>query len=295
VDDTLYDVGTGFTAHRNGEGAQRFMVEELNFPSLEAAKLVRDEYFERYHSTSKALAVAEDEGRFPEPKTPLLPEQGRERRFYASDLSNYWAAHLDFTILGKPDPDLIQMFESLQNDCGLQLVAFSNGPRTYVKRALKEMALDNFFAEDRLFAVDDVLPHCKPEPEAFELILKSLNGVKPEECIMVEDSMKNTRAAKALGLKTVLIAGRGRLRPTSGGGGDGGGGGGGGDGDGGGGGGGDGAENTKALEAEATKPGDAPMKDDPAVDVCVEVCSEMRQALPGLWHDPPVFKTAPIN
>jgi putative hydrolase of the HAD superfamily len=249
------------------------MVEELNFPSLEAAKLVRDEYFERYHSTSKALAVAEDEGRFPEPEMPLLPEQGRERRFYASDLSNYWAAHLDFTILGKPDPDLIQMFESLQNDCGLQLVAFSNGPRTYVKRALKEMALDKYFAEDRLFAVDDVLPHCKPEPEAFELILKSLNGVKPEECIMVEDSMKNTRAAKALGLKTVLIAGRGRLRPTSGG----------------------GAESTKALEAEATKHGDAPIKDDPAVDVCVEVCSEMRQALPGLWHDPPVFKTAPIN
>eukprot|EP00978_Attheya_sp_CCMP212_P017494 scaffold46638_cov42-Attheya_sp.AAC.1 len=277
VDDTLYDVGTGFTAHRNGEGAQRFMVEELNFPSLEAAKLVRDEYFERYHSTSKALTVAEDEGRFPEPKTPL-PE-GQQRRFYASDLSNFWAAHLDFTILGKPDPDLIQMLESLQNDCGLQLVAFSNGPRTYVKRALKEMALDQYFAEDRLFAVDDVLPYCKPEPEAFELILKSLNGVKPEECIMVEDSMKNTRAAKALGLKTVLIAGRGRLRPNT-------------SSDVGGGG---GAENTKALEAEATKPGDAPMKDDPAVDVCVEVCSEMRQALPGLWHDPPVFKTAPIN
>jgi putative hydrolase of the HAD superfamily len=271
VDDTLYDVGTGFTAHRNGAGAQRFMVEELNFPSLGAAKLVRDEYFELYHSTSKALAVAEDEGRFPEPKTPL-PE-GQTRRFYASDLSNWWAAHLDFTILGKPDPDLIQMLDSLQNECGLQLVAFSNGPRTYVKRALKEMALDKYFAEDRLFAVDDVLPHCKPEPEAFELILKSLNGVKPEECIMVEDSMKNTRAAKALGLKTVLIAGRGRLRPINGG----------------------EAESTKALEAEATKPGDAPIKDDPAVDVCVEVCSEMRQALPGLWHDPPVFKTAPVH
>ena len=32
VDDTLYDVGTGFTAHRNGEIVQKFMVDELNFP-----------------------------------------------------------------------------------------------------------------------------------------------------------------------------------------------------------------------------------------------------------------------
>ena len=31
VDDTLYDVGTSFTAHRNGFGAQSFMVKKLGF------------------------------------------------------------------------------------------------------------------------------------------------------------------------------------------------------------------------------------------------------------------------
>jgi len=35
------------------------MVERLNFPDLDTAKRVRDEYFERYHATAKALTVAE--------------------------------------------------------------------------------------------------------------------------------------------------------------------------------------------------------------------------------------------
>jgi len=62
VDDTLYDVGTGFTAHRNSDGVTSFMVEKLNFPDKAAAKVVRDEYFSRYHSTAKGLAIAEKEG-----------------------------------------------------------------------------------------------------------------------------------------------------------------------------------------------------------------------------------------
>ena len=65
VDDTLYDVGSGFTAHRNGGAVQQFMVDRYGFPSLEAAKHVRDEYFAKYHATGKALSVAQEEGRFP--------------------------------------------------------------------------------------------------------------------------------------------------------------------------------------------------------------------------------------
>ena len=53
VDDTLYDVGTGFTAHRNTEGATSFMVDKLHFSSKAEAQLVRDEYFKIYHSTAK--------------------------------------------------------------------------------------------------------------------------------------------------------------------------------------------------------------------------------------------------
>ena len=115
-----------------------------------------------------------------------------------------------------------------------------------------------------VFAVDDVLPACKPEPEAFEKIFKKLGGdTKPHECVMVEDSMKNIRVAKALGMRTVLIAGKGRLT----GGGIGGGG----------------------SAAEETKPGDAPDSTDPAVDVAVEIAADMKDAIPGLWNRESVF------
>ncbi|KAL7517570.1 hypothetical protein ACHAWX_002489, partial [Stephanocyclus meneghinianus] len=127
VDDTLYDVGTGFTAHRNTDGATAFMVDKLHFHSKEEAQILRNEYFTKYHSTAK-------------------------------------------------------------------------------------------------------------------LVLEKV-GVLPEECIMVEDSMKNIRVAKSLGMKTILVVGKGRKR-----------------------------ENriaeylARADDAEATKAGDIPDETDPAVD-----------------------------
>eukprot|EP00966_Prymnesium_polylepis_P160150 3702300-Prymnesium_polylepis.1 len=71
--------------------------------------------------------------------------------------------------------------------------------------------------------------------------------------------MKNIRAAKALGMRTVLVSGLGV--------GD-------------------------AAAGEATKAGDAPQVDDPAVDVTIRGCGELRAALPGLWQQPATFAAA---
>lgn len=252
VDDTLYDVGSGFTAHRNGFGAQSFMVEKLGFDSYEQAKELRDEYFERYHSTAKALTVAQQEGRLPNGIV-----------FDPQDLAEYWATSLDFTILkDSVDPNLLQDLQ----DCNLQMVAFSNGPGKYVKRVLKELHLYKVF-ENQIFAVDDVLPYCKPEPEAFQAIFERV-GCKPEECVMIEDSMKNVRKAKELGMKTVLVLGKGRLQKQNG----------------------TNTRKTAADESEATKSGDSPIANDPAVDVCIETVDELRIVLPGLWQTPAVFE-----
>jgi putative hydrolase of the HAD superfamily len=267
VDDTLYDVSTGFTAHRNGVGAQGFMVKYLDFPDTQSAKLIRDEYFERYHATAKALTIAEREGRLP-PPDPSKPV--RSPRFDPQDLAEYWATSLDFGLLGEKNA---QLCRDLQ-ECKLLLVAFSNSPRKYVKRVLVELGLFDLFGEDRLFAVDDVLPHCKPEIEAFHKVFDKL-GIEPEECVMIEDSMKNIRIAKSLNMKTVLVAGKGRSNrqktadkddnPSS--------------------------SSAAADESEATKPGDAPDISDPAVDVYVETADELRSVLPGLWESPAVFET----
>mmetsp|Transcript_54893 Transcript_54893/g.81674 ORF Transcript_54893/g.81674 Transcript_54893/m.81674 type:complete len:143 (+) Transcript_54893:90-518(+) len=106
VDDTLYDVGCGFTHHRNTDGAVNFMVDKLNFPSREAAQALRDEYFERFHATAKGLQVADTEGRLPSGAPKFEPK----------DLSTYWAENLDFSLLGDEESysELLSMFQSLK-------------------------------------------------------------------------------------------------------------------------------------------------------------------------------------
>ena len=191
VDDTLYDVGCGFTAHRNGDAVFDFMVETLGFADATAAKVVRDLYFERYHSTVKALTVAEQEGALPEGV-----------HFEAAHLADHWASKLDFARYLTPNPTLI---DSLQR-CPLKLVAFTNAPKKYAIAVLEALQLRSFFPDERLFAVEDVMalspPCCKPEPAAFAHVL-SASGCAAEEAVMIEDSMKNIRAAKALGMHTV--------------------------------------------------------------------------------------------
>jgi putative hydrolase of the HAD superfamily len=267
VDDTLYDIGTGFTSHRNGEAAWRFMMEFLDFPDLESARLLRDEFFERYHSTAKALQMAEQQGRLPPRRdrtaaahdsnsaaaAPLQP--WKEPRFDPVDLAEYWASNLNFKLLDGPYKALLQDLQ----ECNLNIVAFSNGPRKYVIRVLQELGLwETVFQHSTLFAVDDVLPYCKPEKEAFDAVFAKI-GVTADECVLFEDSMKNIRKAKELGVQTVLITGAGNSKRTKGG---------------------------QFIPAAA---GDAPVEGDPAVDCAIETVQEMRATLPGLWETPAVF------
>lgn len=207
------------------------------------------------------MAIAEQEGAF-----PPLPDgvAAKTPRFDPQDLSEYWATKLDFAMLGGKKPQLLQDLK----DCPLNLIAFSNGPRKYVKRVLIEMGLFDVFGEDRLFAVDDVAPACKPEKEAFDRVLAAVGVSSPEECVMVEDSMKNIRQSRTLGMKTVLVAGKGKLT---------------------------GQVSEQSLAAEATKPGDAPVHDDPAVDIAIETIEELRKAVPSLWDKTnPTFPTKQI-
>ena len=47
----------------------------------------------------------------------------------------------------------------------------------------------------------------KPDPKSYDIMLKSFNISKNqiEDCIFIEDTAKNLRPAKLLGLKTVWI------------------------------------------------------------------------------------------
>ena len=64
----------------------------------------------------------------------------------------------------------------------------------------EDLNLFELFGDERLYAVDDVLPYCKPEPEAFQKIFSNIGNPSPSSCIMVEDSMKKLLRLKKFSL-----------------------------------------------------------------------------------------------
>lgn len=190
IDDTLYSASCGFSEHRMENVTRRFMAERLGFRSPDEAFSLWTEYIRRYHSTLKGLKVATQEGRLPRP-------------FREEDLGAYWAEHCDFAQFLSRDEELINALEALQ-DSGLKLVVFTNAPRLYGLQVLDALGLRKFFPDERVFGVEDVMPVCKPEPQAFQKVLSSV-GSQANRTVMFEDSMKNIRACRAIGMHTVLI------------------------------------------------------------------------------------------
>lgn len=231
IDDTLYPPSCGFSGHRNGEVVAQFMAEHLGFPNASSALALRDEYFRKYHSTLKGLAVADQEGRLPKP-------------FVEADLGQYWATRCDFNRFLTPNAQFVADLEELKKT----VVAFTNAPRAYGLRCLEILGLNR--RVDYVFGVEDVMPSCKPERAAFETVLAAC-GARPQECVMLEDSMKNIRACHALGIRTVYVREDVEL----------------------------------ATSSEAALLGDVGEADDPAVDVVISSCGQLRAALPGLWEN----------
>lgn len=57
----------------------------------------------------------------------------------------------------------------------------------------------------------DMVVHSKPDPEIY-LRACELIGLKPEECVAVEDSMNGIKSAYAAGMKTIMVPDR--VQPT---------------------------------------------------------------------------------
>ena len=127
---------------------------------------------------------------------------------------------------------------------------FSNGPRKYCLRCLDHLGIREFFLDENVFCVDDVVPACKPEAAAFQKVLDAV-GSTAARSVMFEDSMKNVRAAKAMGMATVLLTGMAAATGQG---------------------------------VDATKKADQPDAEDPAVDVTLAVVGEIREKIPSLWQ-----------
>ncbi|MBI3284152.1 MAG: pyrimidine 5'-nucleotidase [Burkholderiales bacterium] len=87
-------------------------------------------------------------------------------------------------------------------------ILLTNAPRQYAQQVLRHLGLQRHFSAQ--FAVEAMRVHGQLQPKPSRRFLRKLvasHGIRAADCILVEDSMENLRAAKREGLRTVWVTG----------------------------------------------------------------------------------------
>ncbi len=176
LDETLYPSSSGlWIAIR--ERINAFMLERMRFPP-EQIEGLREQYFREYGTTLRGLQAN-----------------------YSVDMDDYLAfvhnvpleAHLH------PDPELRRVIEALP----ARKFIFTNADCAHVGRVTKVLDLDGLW--DGCIDVHTIAPYCKPMPGSFELALKAAGSPDPDTCALLDDQPRITRAARSLGIFTILV------------------------------------------------------------------------------------------
>jgi putative hydrolase of the HAD superfamily len=98
----------------------------------------------------------------------------------------------------KPNRDLDAVLASLSQ----QKVVFTNASREHAENVCTVLGIRSHI--DRIVDVRDMDYESKPQPGAYHRICDLL-GVRAEECLLVEDNVRNLCPGKELGMVTVLV------------------------------------------------------------------------------------------
>jgi HAD superfamily hydrolase (TIGR01509 family) len=93
-----------------------------------------------------------------------------------------------------------ELLENLQGRIKIALATMSS--RKVVDKLLSEKKIGGYF--DAVVSADEIFKP-KPDPEVF-LVSAARLGVKPEDCVVVEDSVFGVRAAKAAKMKCIAVS-----------------------------------------------------------------------------------------
>jgi putative hydrolase of the HAD superfamily len=185
LDETLYPPRAGIMGQIRDQILE-YICTQLRLPAEEADVLRRD-YLHTYGTTMRGLQINHQ----------IDPD---EYLRYVHDiaLQEYLQANreLDAVLAALPQ----------------QKVVFTNASREHAERVLGLLGVRRHFA--RIVDVRDMEYESKPQPAAYQRICDLL-GVRPEECLIVEDNVRNLQPAKALGMTTVLVR-DGHLGPGDG-------------------------------------------------------------------------------
>jgi putative hydrolase of the HAD superfamily len=119
---------------------------------------------------------------------------------YPVDVDDYLHYVHDVPLEGviEPRPELRAMLL----DIPLRCVVLTNSNREHASRVLAHVNLADCF--ERVIDIRAMNFINKPDPQSYRMALQML-GVGAQDVILVEDTAINTRPARAMGMKTILV------------------------------------------------------------------------------------------
>ena len=185
LDNTLYPKSCGLMAEI-GRRMNMYMNERLGIPA-DKVREIRDSLLASHGTTLNGL-----------------------RRRYEVDPGDFLSFVHDIPLEGfiSRDESLDRMLAALP----LRKIVFTNADARHARRVLSRLGVIRHFE-----AIIDIhfIEFCnKPDPRAYRAALE-FAGLRPEECVLLEDYPANIRTAKAMGMTTVLVGDGGKNRENA--------------------------------------------------------------------------------
>jgi len=175
LDQTLYPPSAGLMQCIDRR-IERYMIEKLGF-TLEDTRRLRPALWRKYGTTMSGL----------------LHEYGIDPMDYLKFVHDIQLERY----IG-PNPELERALRRIP----VEKVILSNASEDHCWRVLRILGIESHFS-----SIFDIVHSCyvsKPNLGPYRRALREL-GCKGSECLMVEDSIVNLRAAAELGMTTVLV------------------------------------------------------------------------------------------
>jgi putative hydrolase of the HAD superfamily len=185
LDDTLYPASSGLwgtlKARMNDYMRDHLGLREAEIPAL------RERYFTQYGTTLRGLQAN-----------------------HKVDTAHYLAYVHDIQLDRYLTPDPIQ--RAVIAGLKTRNVIFTNADASHARRVLAALQLDDLF--EIVVDVNAMEPYCKPMPEAFAVAMRSAGVSEAARCVMIDDLPRTTRAARQLGMFSLLYGGA-QARPDA--------------------------------------------------------------------------------
>ena len=168
-----------------GNRMNQYMTERLGIPA-DKVREVRDSLLASHGTTLNGL-----------------------RRRCDVDPEDFLAFVHDIPLTGfiSRDESLDRMLSALP----LRKIVFTNADARHARRVLSRLGVIHRF--EAIIDIHFIEFINKPDPRAYRIALE-FAGVKPEECVLLEDYPPNIKTAKAMGMTTVLVGDGGKYKDS---------------------------------------------------------------------------------